>query len=52
MRRGRKSLCDAETDMRVRPHGGELTVRVGADRRITMEGDAVRVYDGTFDFRG
>ena len=46
------SLCDAETDVRVRLHGGELTVRVGADRRITMEGDAVWVYDGTFDFRG
>ena len=46
------SFCDAETDVRVRLHGGELTVRVGADRRITMEGDAVWVYDGTFDFRG
>ena len=39
------SFCDAETDVRVR-------LRVGADRRITMEGDAVRVYDGIYDFRG
>ena len=46
------SFCDAETDVRVRLRGGELTVRVGADRRITMEGDAVRVYDGIYDFRG
>ena len=46
------SLCDAEADVRVRLRGGELTVRVGADRRITMAGDAVRIYDGIFDFHG
>ncbi len=39
MRRGRENpSATPKLDMRVCPHGGELTVRVGADRRITMEG--------------
>ncbi|MBE6558791.1 MAG: diaminopimelate epimerase [Ruminococcaceae bacterium] len=41
--------CPADTPITVRMKGGSLTVVCTSDLRLSMTGDAVRVYDGIYD---
>lgn len=47
----KNGLCDPETPINVELVGGQLTVTVSKDYRITMKGKAEKVYDGIYDYR-
>ena len=40
--------CRADEPVTVHLRGGDLTITVSGDRRVTMEGGAVTVYDGVY----
>lgn len=43
-------ICKFDTDVTVRLLGGDLTIRVTPDLRVTMTGPAVEVYQGVYEY--